>query len=146
MSREVSPPSCVANTNTLDNIQEAMADSIFWRNLAEDFRRLPSRGVYISWQFTSGRPGRYEYRIFATESLRVTFKQLAQEAGIALFDESDGALDESRGKRSLDVWLDELRKHEPPRNQGERAGPLLDDGNEGFYLLGGKNSEPDRKS
>ena len=108
-----------------------MADSAFWKVLAEDFAKLPAQGIFVRWQYTSGTPGRWKYTTTGdSKYLQLTFERLARKAG--------AALDERGEKDSLEVWLEELRTHDnDPRNQGEIVGPeVLADGTKVFHQLG----------
>jgi hypothetical protein len=113
-----------------------MADRTFWHDLAEDFTRLaPAGGLCLHWQYTSGTPGRYRFRLESNdldhhETFRLRFERLARIAGAAL--DTSGRLD------SLEVWQNELKEHDrDPRNQGDVFGPeVLDDGTRVYHQLG----------
>src|ERR1700680_3141861 len=108
-----------------------MADSAFWKVLAEDFAKLPAQGIFVRWQYTSGTPGRWKYTTTGdSKYLQVTFERLARKAG--------AALDERGENDSLEVWLHELRTHDKdPRNQGEISGPeVQEDGSQVCYQIG----------
>src|SRR4051794_20877219 len=95
-----------------------MGDSIFWHNLAEDFKNLdPVREVCLKWQYTSGDPGHYSYRLDGgSELLRLSFKRLAIKGATALEEPSNQEL--------FDVWCHRLRLSDrDPRNTDELIGP-----------------------
>lgn len=111
------------------NCDGAMASSIFWNTLAEDFTELGlAGGLTLRWQFSGGQPGEsgsYSYSLHRNDldhhdALVVNFKLLAQRAGAALGDPGD----------SVTAWYAEIRtNHKDPRNSSELFREVLNDGN-----------------
>jgi hypothetical protein len=88
-----------------------MADSDFWRDLAEKFRALPDPDGLLRATWMSERGGPYQWSIESahvvggSRSARVRFEVLAARPGVKL--------ENPNGRSSLDAWLDALSKETP---------------------------------
>jgi hypothetical protein len=106
-----------------------MADSAFWRDLAEKFLALPDFRADGHYVIGSGQPWAWQLAGVASEYIRSAFEALARRAAAALA--GGGAPD------LLIVWLEELRKGSYNFRFSNQAYEVQPDGTEGpHYLMG----------
>lgn len=75
-----------------------MLDSEFWRNLAEQFRRIDPRGVLVA-EWAAVRESHWELRYGQFAAYAAQFEPLARRGGMKLNSTKD----------SLEVWLESMR-------------------------------------
>lgn len=106
-----------------------MADSAFWRDLAEKFLALPDFRADGHYVIGSGQPWAWQLAGVASEYIRSAFEALARRAAAAIA--GGGAPD------LLIVWLEELRKGSYNFSFSNQAYEVQPDGTEGpHYLMG----------
>jgi hypothetical protein len=106
-----------------------MADSAFWRDLAEKFLASPDFRADGHYVIGSGEPWTWQLAGVAAEYIRAAFEALARRAAseIAVAGSPD----------LLTVWLEELRKGSYNFRISNQAHEVLPDGTEGpHYLMG----------